>query len=971
MEEKTLQELNEEYVSLVQEIRRLKGNFETVKNEKGTASLAVENAITSYNEAKSSYEIKKKVFENAQSSGYSEALIESLKDELDKAEAQMDSYRGLVEDKYQEESRANEKFETLSSTLGKQSDRMNLILVSFGGNETINKALVNELQLDFGDKVAEKKSERAKIDDIKTKINDDPKVQANVADLQKLLEDFETTKKDITPDTEKSLAKISEQVKAKRDAIRKNIRKYIGKGGKISGEEIDAMTTARDEKGRFVIAELDRRTASYDKEIGSLVHERDEIINSMAITLEMSKDLENGSEEYQKLSAEILKLEQEIGSAQAQEKESLEKLSKISEERKSLEKERASLGSDVDLEKINRLKEEKAAIEAEKVEMVENPEILEIDRQIAELESKISAGSKGKVETEEYKLAKTELEEAKNALEKEKKFPSTFILNRDDDDVILDNQEYKALKEERELLRSKLNTIALNAVNKDSEFKDLEDQYNDANKKVEEIKKENDEIIKLEPDIRREAFENYVCEDFYPILKQDDSDVAKAFNKYRDAELELRNAMINLQKDPTTEKQDELEKAMKKYEDATETFQEELKNQNEFVIEPPKEAVHNYLLGVLKGENARDEGYDANNVSNRIKILEAQRKKGVDTHALNYLKDSTEDLDNILAKLLRGETVTQEEIDNAVERQADSIDMFEDPKGVEEVLQGTDLPTPKRKQSIFSRIFSKKWPKLESRYDFGDNEPTEEYKRFAKVGEKLEELDANLDEAIEHRNELDRKCKARLAEVLTPEEQSELLELRARFTETENEMKNTPQKINITKLSKLREALQKAQDKFDRTPQYKETEDVETLRQSVNELKEKKAKTPDKVPDPEKQELKEKRAQEKQEEIDKLNGGANVDKANTIKQRLAELLNLQEAEDRKLVNAKKTISEKSSVLNEKKRKISVLEVAKEKMKNIKNLIKIKDANRISDRRSGPIAQELADATKEQDDDGRE
>lgn len=983
MEEKTLQELNEEYVGLTQEIKTQKEELKKAKDAKTQAESELDEAQKQYDEAKEKYDIQKKAFETAKASGFSDDAIKPLKDELDIAESNMNSYKGLVERKEQILTDTSKNFDTINNSLKKQSDRMDLILVSFGGNETINKALVNELEIDYGEMIEEKESQRAKIDEIKTKINDDPKMQANVADLHKLLEDFKIAKENVTPDTVDSLSTMAKQIKAKRAAISRNIRKYMGKGGKISSEEIDAMTTARDEKGRFVIPELDRRAASIDLEIGSLMHQKDEIINSMAITLEMSQNLENGTQEYQTLISDIQILDQEIQNAKNEKQKSEEILSKIPEERKSLEEELAKIGTDIDIEQIEKLKKDKADIEAEKVEMVDNPEIADIQRQIAELEAKIASGSKIKVETEEYKLAQKQLEEAREAYENEKILPSVRYKKRSGD-VIIDNPQYKNLEAKLDQLKNEEKTIRDRVENNNPELKELKDEYSEQTKDIDQILDELDETRDSKDNLKKEAMKDYVSEELYSGLKQeendlDETDEAKAFNEYKDAELELRKAMITLQKDPTEDNKKILLEAMKKYQDATKAFQEELELVSGYVAKPTNEAMHNYLLGVLKNEDARDEGYDSNNVSNRIKILEAQRKKGVEKYEISFLKDSTEELDNILDKLLKGENVTQEEIDKAVKEQADSIDNFDDPEDVKDVLQGTGFPAPQGKPSLFSRIFSKKWPKLEPKYNFGDNEPTEKYEAFMEASDKLEQLEQDRDYAIKSRNDTQRKLETKLEEALTSEDKGKIKVLSDEIDRIKNEMSLIPSQLNKTRLEELKNALQTAQEKLDKTPQYRETEDVDKMRQSVKELKDKKAKTPAKIEDPNKKADKERRAKEKQDKIDELsNGGVDTAKVSSLKQRLAKLLDLENSEKEKINNAEETINKKSPVLEEKKRKVSVLEVARSRMKNIKNLIKIKDSNKISDRRSGAIAENLANATKEalrnedkeQDDDAR-
>lgn len=975
MEEKTLQELNNEYVSLVQEIREQKAKLEAAIASKDDANSELETAMNEHSAAKESYKIKKEAFEKAEGSGFSSAVIESLKSELSIAEAEMNALEETV--KHREKRLKDEvsKFKEIEDSVKQQNNRMNLILVSFGGNETINKALVNELEIDYGEKVAEKEAKRDEIDGIKTKINDDPKIQENVADLQKLLEEFEIARAKATPDNLKTINEMAAQIKVKRDAIRRSVRKHMGKGGKITNEEIEAMTTARDEKGRFVIAELDRRSADLNKEIGSLLYEKKEIINSMAITLEMAKNLEGGTPEYQKLISEITALTQEVEDAEKQKQASEEKLSKIPDERTALEEELANLGSSIDVEAIDKLKAEKAAIEAEKVEMIDNPEIADIDAKIAELEEKIKAGGKGTVETEEYKKAKSELENAKLDLEKEIKNPSLY-LRRKPTDVIEENPEYKKTIDEKENAEKEINGIIEKVRNDNPDLKDLYEELEESKQRVTQKTTEVGLANTTAADMKKAAMEGYVSEALYPGLlpnseeggEPKESDEIKAFNEYRAAELALRKAMIALQKDPSQENKKALLESISNYKNATNEFQNALSLSG---ATPTKEAMHNYLLGVLNEEDARDEGYDLNNVENRIKILEAQRKK-TDTYALEYLKDSTEKLDDILEKMFKGEEVSPDELKKAIEEHERSIDGFEDPEAVKEVLTGTGLPVGTKKQGIFSKLFGKKWPKLEPKYDFGDNEETAAYKGYLDAEEELKSRKRELDRAVTERDFDENEYEEELAIVLSPESKDKIKDLKDKIKQLEDKADKMPKRINSTKLKELQEALKNAQEKLDNTEQYGVTEDQDKLRKDMEDLKSRKTKTPAKIESPEKKAEKEKRIKEKQDKIDELSkGGADVAKVTSVKQKLADLLKVEDDEKKKLRDAEEVIAKKSPELEDKRKRVSVLEVARQKMKNITKLIKIKNANSMLDRRFGDKVEDLAKAVKQKDEDGRE
>ena len=328
MEEKTLQELNEEYVSLRRETEQLKSDLETAKKAKEAAVNFLETAETSYEDAKKTYEAKKAALDASRVANVSKDILKSFETEVDMAKNDMDIAEALLKRRQEEVKNSENAFSIIEENAKNSNNRMNLILVSFATNETIYNTLVNEVEVDFEDKISEKENEKSKIDELKTKINDDERIQENVADLRKLLQDFEAKKAVVKPENAQELTKMAEEIKKKRETIRRRLRsKAIGiKGGKISAEEIDRMALEQDSEGRMVVPELDRRESGLDTEIGSLLYEKDQTIKSMNIMKEMAKNLDVGTPEYQKLLAEIQQIEGEIKSAEEIKQKATEEL---------------------------------------------------------------------------------------------------------------------------------------------------------------------------------------------------------------------------------------------------------------------------------------------------------------------------------------------------------------------------------------------------------------------------------------------------------------------------------------------------------------------------------------------------------------------------------------------------------------------------------------------------------------------
>ena len=951
-ENKTLEELNSEYVALVSRTRDFRTRLEALKSDRETTMEDLSRAEGDFASAKEKFESLSRQYEGAQ--GFSDAILTSMRDEIEKARQEMESAQALLEHRKALDEEKRGQVSSLEEDLKKANDRMNLILVSFGANEVINKALVNELEIDYGEKIEEKEEAINAIDETKTKINEDPKVQSLVTELGDLLTRFEEAKSKVTPDSTKTLTDLAEQIKKTRASIRNRVRRVGNiKGGNITTEEIDAMVSARDSKGRIVIPELDRRIHELDMEIGSLASERDAIKDSLAIALEMAKNLETGTPEYQKLLGEISTLDAEVKSATAQRDESQGKLDAIPDRRKGIQDEiEAAKSSNPNAERIAQLQEELAKINGEDISLVDNPRIAELKAEIARLEAAgPDAGDAGKVETEEHKKAKAEYEKAEAALASEKRSPSIedfFTINFVEGDEIIDNPEIAALSEEQSKIQEELESM----MEGNPELKSAQDDVDKAKAEHDKaVKKVGEKQADLE-DGRKEFDKKHITKEGYKSLQDEDSDASKAFKEYELAELEVRKAMLALQKDPSEDNIKAYKDAIEAYKEAQKRFADEL--QLESGEEPTPKAMHDYLMRTLRERSLEEklpEAYNKSAFYNRAAIAQKMNRSNLDG-----VIETSDKLNDLMEEVFSGTEIDDEELSGAIQDHSDRMDDLSSKDS--DILRGEGLPAPKK--GFFARLFAPRMPKQYKDYAFDSKDieiPAEDTDKIKGLEDELADAEGTRDltkKALED-------AEGELEETLTPEEKEKRDQLKTRLAEVKSKLDGRlPRKINKSALDRLTSALEAAKAKLDATPEYETTEDVqkrlESLRSELDSA-------PEQVPDPDKVKDRDRRAKEKQEEIDSLQGAQDVTKIQELETKLRDLDREEEEERTKLEQAKSALSDRLPRLEEVKKRFAVLKVAKDKMAGLKDLIHIKDARKISDRRSGAIAQELADETK--------
>lgn len=960
MEEKmTLEELNQEYRDLVNTTAGYKQGLENLKKERETTSDNLGRAEDDFSAKKEKYESLSAQL--GETKGFSEGIVAQMQAEVDKAKIDMENAQALVAERQKEDDEKSTEVSKLQEKAKLANDRMNLILVSFGANETINKALVNELEIDYGEKIEEKEEKQKAIDEVKTEISEDPKIQESLTQLSDLLKQYEDVRAAMVPGdskgNKKKLDAMDPQISRLREKIKRQIKSKmkehdLSTSGKISASEIDAMIEQKDDKGRFVIPELDRQIALLDSEIGKLAGERESIKEAMKVSLEVAKNVENGNPEYQKVSQEVSDLSEEIKAAVTQKEESQRILEEIPAERAKLEAELEAIkNSNPNVERIAELQAELDKINAEVVPEIDNQEIARIQAEIKKLEAQGITGA-AKVETQEYKDAKKALDDAEKALEDEKKinYEGFFVTkpNYKKDDSIIENPDYTSAKAEVDVAQKDLDEF--NEGIKDSELEDLKVAAEEAEKESQDASQEHATAQKNLEDKKKELAEKHISKEDYKSFENPDSDLSKAFAEYEAKELAVRKAMLALQKEQTKANKAAYEQAMSEYKTAEQDFQKKL-----FIeggVEPTSEAMHNFLMNELNNRDKTElaEEYNLEMFENRLAIAAKSSKNNIKDE-VEKLKDTSGKLLDLMTKALKGENVTPEEFDAAYDEHKLWMEDLE-PEDID-IIIGEGLPEPPK--NFFAKLFARRMPKPKYDYAFEDIED--------KAGEEIKPLEEALKEAEDKKKEkADNAKEAKKAydekykEVITPEQEAKKAELENKLKVAQDELRAIPEKINKTARERLTAALEAAKAKLGSTKQYEDTVDVS---KQIADLKDKLAKEPKKVVDPKAKEAKENKAKAKQKEIDDLGSQVDTTKVTEVKDKIAELIKKEEEEKSKLANAEKTITEKTPIFDAKKAKLKVLEFAK----NFKNLIHIKDAKKISDRRSGSIGQDLADATK--------
>lgn len=959
MEELNLQALEQEYTDLKGTISSLKGEVTKAQTTLSAAEGEARTAENNYQAAKSQYDMLNEIYQKNIASIKREDgtyvmpinTYDNVKDQVDALRTQMEQAEETKREKDRAVEIAREAFTRIKEAAQQADSRMNLILASFGANEKINKALVNELENDYADKIDGVEETKSALDNLKTKINDDEFLkkllygdkESNIEGLQPLLTRFEELNGN-GPSVE--LGEVNQKLMDAYANINARLKNLGLDGADISYAEINKMLTEKDPQGRMAVYEIDRRVEAENRRIQSLETERDSIIEVMNLTLEMAKDPVNGTPELQALLEEVSKLQTIVNDAQRDFNQSRDALQGIERQKVELANEIERLKkANPDYEEILRLQAELAGVgDAGKIP---NPKHKELKDQIEELTRQLN--DKTQIDNPDYIAQQAVVTVAKNALEAEENNPTQ--VEEEPGDVIQDNPAYIMAQEG--VSRTDENYKQYRTAH--PEIADLYDGI-----KLTEVSKANaknqvDECKGKEDEAFKELAEKYVSSSVFEDLKNPETDASKAFEIYRAAELAVRKAMLEFQKAPTDENKTKLESAMNEYNSKAEAFKTALKDSVKGKCElPSTEAIHNYLLSVLNRENPKDldPAYNVKSAENRIALVEKQYKRTDIADLAANLRVTSGDLDKILPMLLSGEA----ELDGALgvaalSAHAEAVSKFGDEKGnVLDTLNGTGSIVNSKDLKWWQRIFAM-MPKEKQAYDFKSLTKPETYKKWdaAKLATK-EALDAEQAE-IEKLNGL---IKGMTDEERAQYEQLERLE--GAVADAENTLNNTPKKLNKSKADRLRNALQQEQNKLNGIPAKKDAIDKSGIPGKIAALKQQLDATPEFTGDSTEVETKKNRL--KSLETKNPSVQSIVEAENKMKALLAN----EKTETDKKDAADKILRENKPVLNGKLSRLKLLQKIKDKFKNVTNLIKIKDAGKISDNRA-PIARTIADDTK--------
>ncbi len=968
MEERTLEELNKEYVDLVKKVREIKGELEAANAKKEAANTSYEEASSTYSEKDLAYKALLPVLEAAEKANYSEAVIEAMRKQVEDAKAELDKAQTALDEKRTEQEQMAEAYNEIEQRAQTQSDRLGVIVQSFAGNEIINQALRDEMEYEYQKLIDKKQKELAKTEELKTKINEDPEIKQGVGELTKLLEDFEKARANATIDNPGELVKIASKIKVQRNAIKTQMRKLGLRTGKIEPDAIDDMTRLVDDKGRMVIRELDSRAEVQTAEIARVEAERDEAMSNLAASLAVGKD--EKVEGYDEAKQEIERMTTELQSLRTQHGEKKTKIKEIEEKTRELSSELDGIKLDpVMAAKLAELQTQKAEIEKEKVPLIENPKRAELQAQIVELNRQKNTAGSGQVETEAYKEAKKALEKARRDLEYERKNPSLVVFFGNKDQII-DNPEYKVAEARLGILENNYESLLNTIIESDEELKRIDDEYADIEQQEDEIKARREELNGSDSNKKEELYTNYVGEELYPDITDPETEQGKAFEEYKAAELEIRKAMLAIQKDPSEANIERLATAKSVLGEKTSALKVELTIANGTSFSPSTEAIHNYLTGVLESEIIGDldaevdEAYNLKAADNAISVL-ASKLKRTDKEAISELRRSSNEIAKYLDVMLLGQPYDIDEFLEAVDVHSQNMRLFDDPEKVRATLVGSNEMLETENTSLFGFGFIRNlWskltmPKVDEEYDLPKNKRPEVYDELEGTQTELRELEAKEKGIAERKTEVDRAFRERLEAVMSPEQKESLSKKDREIKDIRKKLKVLPRKINKTKLERLEAEVATATTKLNSTPQFESTIDVGQIDSEITRLTSEMEKEPEQVVDPEKESDRKERLAQKQAEIDGL-GVTENPRVAEITAMLQQLEIDSQNGTTELTELESKITTLSKNLEIKQRAFAILELAKNK---IKNLIHIKNPKFISNRNAKSVANQLAEHVK--------
>ena len=988
MEElKSLEELNEEYKQLKKEVETLKNSFK--EKEDGFTSIERENTRLNsvYIDAKRAYENAKKALEMFEQNNKDEngndildltvnrQQVENLEKKMMEAEQDKNDYNEKVYKPQKTE------FETFKQTAKEKSNRMKLILTSFAVNDKINETLKDELEIEYESKIEEENGKKSSIQDLQKTINEDymlnnlfTKINTKIKEYNECLEKVNkpengrASSADIAmlKELDDEISSLTSSAKARITMISVNNKEHKIEETDISQEDCEKMAIEKANGKDIVINKLQNKITNIENVVNSLNQEKEDKIKALDAVKQMVHNEDTQSEEELKLLKELEQHNIELTNAEDRQKESdrrlLELAKQIKVARETLKNEELA---NVNADKIKKLEDELKLIEAEVIEYKENTVTTELYRRLQELQQ-LKSTYNAKEESQEHKDAVLELELAKIDLEAEEKSPTIDGANESDEIIV--NPLYADL----EMLRDSV----IDAVTaRNEEVKKLKEQKEKLDEKVkqdkDEIKSLQDENDSVFGDIAKTYIGEETCPEFIKALQEgkEDNPVVILFNKYKNAELNLRKAMLKLKQNPTKAQMQELYRARQEYNDIAIELQDKIIELDEgnYGINPSIEAIHKYLESTLKSEldsgKELDEAYNIATMKNRLNEL---RKAGtsLEEEEIEDIEEIYAEFDKKLKLMLLGKNNINNKDLEKLRKDYEFILGTEDYDKIADILEGKGLPEDTKKKNIFQRAFSFfSRNKIVKEYDVDKNEKP---KKLSEYNEKEQTIKDK-----QKQNEKDSKELDILEKDYMNKFRSELTDLeKSDFDKAEDGLNNlkangVPRKINKTKLDRLKDLKKKAEEKLAATPFNKGESGLKDIIKEIGRIETELKDKPIQIPVDEKAaEDKEKRIKDKKREIEEAK---KVSKSSLVEEKqkiLEKLLKFEKEEKSEKESAEKELKRLREIIIDKKDKLNIIQKAKKAIIAVKGLIKIKNPRHFGYRKSGDIAEDLAKDAKE-------
>lgn len=961
MEELDLTALQNEHLKLKEKVANLRGELENAETALENARGAAEEARTTYVTAKNAYESAKAIYDtftlgNNKEDGstlYSQEVIGNMEKQLEEYRKQMEKAEREKTAKEKAESEAVNKISGIQKDAQDADERMNLILASFGANEKINSALVNELNNTYYDQIQKHEKKIKELEASKTPISDDKELKEllfgdkenGIDGLENALEEYnQAIAVGDFSDIQKKLNKVVELHKKINKRFKDCCREQKIRRSDLTQDDINKMLTEKDDQGRMVISAVDRLIDAEKIEIASIENERDSIIEVMGLTLEMSKDPVNGTPELQGLLKELEEIESIVKGAEKDFQDSNDELTRLGNEK-------ADLTAQIEkLKATNPNYAEIIALEAEleatgSTGSLPNPEYTRIKGEIERIKQELANDTE--IDNPDYAVQKAKVAAAEKALKDEE--GNMNPEKEEPDDIIEGNGMH--LMCEAGLEQAIDNYNASRDANPD--LAELYDNIQTAMDNIKDSEGALKECTKAENEAFNKLTSKYVSNTVYPDLKKTDSSTNKALEAYRAAELAVREAMLAYQNEPTEANKAKLEASMEEYNKLAQAFKEALQasvgGKGEL---PSTEAVHNYLLHVLNKEKPTDKAYNIKNAENRITLLEKEYRDTDKSGLVADLSKTSKNLDKMLPMLLSGEIkIGGDAFKLAMKEHEDAIGKFGADKSViVDRLKGTGPVVDPKKLRWWQKLFN--WmPKEKVEYDFKKIVKPEEYR----VWEEAKDETLNAKECLKN----DQAELKGLTEGLDEDQKgylNNLANLDSNVRRAEEELAKTPEKVNKSKIARLKAALDKEKDILRITPAKKSSKDKGSLEARLAELEEKIKTVPEVTEDSKEVEAKKARLTKLKESNPNIDDIANAEK------RINEILGKEDTEKQKNVKASEILDAKRPRLTKITSRISLLEKIRSRFKGVTEYIRIKDAGKMSDNRKR-IARTLAEDTK--------